>query len=125
MFPVTVSAGVSIPFVLLAFNFEKVITWPSQAMEWLRQGALAMSIIVTTVAIVIIALAVILSQPLSSQIKAATCLAIGLIAVVIVVSILISGRGQGGGLSEESADTEASRTAGTRSQSRSSSILSG
>ena len=87
---VSVSAGVSIPFVLIAFNLEAVNRWTSLIIAWAKRERFAIFVTALIILILVIALAIILSQPLESGIKAGVGIGLGLLAAIAIASLFIS-----------------------------------
>lgn len=85
----SVSAGVSIPFVLIAFNLERVLNWSNQVIERAKHSKVGAGMISIISLVVFISLAIILSQPLELGIKAGVLIAVGLLASMAVVSLLM------------------------------------
>ena len=85
-----VSAGVSIPFVLVAFNFERLIKWSRLIIKRSRAAGIATSMMASVVVVLIIALGVVLSQPLETGIKVGIGIGLGLLAATAVAAIFIS-----------------------------------
>lgn len=86
---VSVSAGVSIPFILVAFNFEKVIAWSKWVVARMRRARLAASLTACVMVILFVALAVILSQPLENGIKAGVGIGLGLLSLTAVAPLVL------------------------------------
>ncbi|KFA70940.1 hypothetical protein S40288_10226 [Stachybotrys chartarum IBT 40288] len=85
----SVSAGVSIPFMLVAFNLEKVQTWPKKAMQLIRHTRTSVNAVMGAIIVgTLVALAVVLSQPLGEGIRAGIGLVLGLMAVVAIATII-------------------------------------
>lgn len=86
---VSVSAGVSIPFILLAFNFDKVFNWCKSIIMWAKTARLVLGLMASVILILIIALAVTLSQPIDAGIKAGVGIGLGLLVVIALVFLFI------------------------------------
>jgi len=89
-FPVSVSAGVSVPFVLVAFNLERVQSWPKSAIAWVRGAPLASACVGVILLVVIVALAATLSQPLAPAVKAGVGIGLALFATGTIITLLVS-----------------------------------
>jgi galactitol-specific phosphotransferase system IIC component len=86
---VAVSAGVSIPFVLMAFNLEVVLDWSNQVIARAKHSKLAVGMISLVTLVVFISLAIILSQPLETGIQAGVLIAVGLLSSMAVISLFM------------------------------------
>ncbi|XDG08902.1 hypothetical protein ABKA04_008517 [Annulohypoxylon sp. FPYF3050] len=85
----SVSAGVSIPFILLAFNFDKVFNWCKSIITWAKTARLLLGLMASIILVLIIALAVTLSQPIDAGIKAGVGIGLGLLVVVALSFLFI------------------------------------
>ncbi|KAI0895389.1 hypothetical protein F4806DRAFT_80154 [Annulohypoxylon nitens] len=85
----SVSAGVSIPFILLAFNFDKVFNWCKSIIMWAKTARLVLGLMASIILILIIALAVTLSQPIDAGIKAGVGIGLGLLVVIALIFLFI------------------------------------
>jgi hypothetical protein len=84
-----VSAGVSIPFVLMAFNLEAVLDWSNQVIARAKHSKVAVGMISLVTLVVFISLAIILSQPLETGIQAGVLIAVGLLSSMAVISLFM------------------------------------
>ena len=87
---VSVSAGLSIPFVLIAFNLETVNRWSSQIIARVKREPVVLLVTVSIIIIAVTALAIVLSQPLGAGIKAGVGIGLGLLAAVGLVALFLS-----------------------------------
>ena len=87
---VSVSAGVSVPFVLIAFNLERVKAWPRTVLYWTRAAPLASACVGVIFLVVIVGLAATLSQPLAPAVKAGVGIGLAFLATAAALTILLS-----------------------------------
>lgn len=88
---VAVSAGLSIPFIFIAFNLETVLKWTSLLVKRAKKARSMVLLMVALILVLGIALAVTLSQPLEAGIKAGVGIALGLlVAAAGLVALLFS-----------------------------------
>lgn len=90
----SVSAGVSIPFILIAFNLEKVAAWPRKFYDAIKDGYEVTTFMTIVCLVIFISLAVVLSQPLAAPIKGSIGAALGLLISVVLIAILIWKKGR-------------------------------
>lgn len=85
-----VSAGVSIPFIFIAFNLEMVLRWARVIVARAKNAGLAMSLMASMILILVVALAVVFSQPLEAGVKSGVGIGLGLLCVIALASLFIS-----------------------------------
>lgn len=83
---VSVSAGVSVPFVLIAFHVDKVKVF----IRHVRGQRLMLGMLGIVSLTVFISLAIILSQPLGLGIKGGMGIGIGLVALMFILGVFLS-----------------------------------
>ncbi|UNI22508.1 hypothetical protein JDV02_008392 [Purpureocillium takamizusanense] len=91
----SVSAGVSVPFVLVAFNLESVKSWPKSAITWVKGAPFVSTCVGIILLVTIVALAATLSQPLAPAVKAGVGVGLALLAMGTIVTLLVSRYGRG------------------------------
>ncbi|KAH6955850.1 hypothetical protein BKA56DRAFT_231914 [Ilyonectria sp. MPI-CAGE-AT-0026] len=90
----SVSAGVSIPFILIAFNLDKVAAWPRKFYDAIKDGYEITTFMTIVCLVIFISLAVVLSQPLAAPIKGSIGATLGLLISVVLIAILIWKKGR-------------------------------
>ena len=87
---VSVSAGVSVPFILVAFNFDRVKAWWAILVKHTSRMKRSAAISAFILVVLLVSLAVVLSQPLGAAVKTGAAVAISLLTIIALAFIVIS-----------------------------------